>query len=85
VGPFDPVAGIEEGSAHLFLSGSTIGALLIQRGVLVLHSGVVLSDDCCIVCLGHSVAGKSILATAVSLRGCKMLGDDLVAVTVMGG
>lgn len=81
---FDPVAGIDEDSIRVFLLGSAIGALLMQRGLLVLHGNAVRIDDRCIVCLGHSGAGKSTLATAFSLRGYETLADDVVAVTADG-
>ncbi|MFV9656136.1 hypothetical protein ACNFCK_14575 [Pseudomonas sp. NY15366] len=81
---FDPVAGVDEDSIRLFLLGSAIGALLMQRGLLVLHGNAVRIGDHCLICLGHSGAGKSTLATAFSLRGYEILADDVVPVTADG-
>lgn len=81
---FDPVAGVDEDSIRVFLLGSAIGALLMQRGLLVLHGNAVRIGDRCLICLGHSGAGKSTLATAFSLRGYEILADDVVPVTADG-
>lgn len=81
---FDPAAGVDEDSIRVFLLGSAIGALLMQRGLLVLHGNAVRMGDRCFICLGHSGAGKSTLATAFSLRGYEILADDVVPVTADG-
>jgi hypothetical protein len=67
-----------------FLLGSAVGALLIQRGMLVLHGNALEKDGRAIVCLGHSGDGKSTLAYALMQRGWRLLADDLVAVTGEG-
>ncbi|SUD41153.1 HPr serine kinase domain-containing protein [Ectopseudomonas mendocina] len=81
---FEPAVGVDEDSIRLFLLGSAIGALLMQRGLLVLHGNAVRIGDRCMVCLGHSGAGKSTLATAFSQRGYEILADDVVPVTADG-
>lgn len=67
-----------------FLLGSAVGALLIQRGILVLHGSSMEKDGQAIVCLGHSGAGKSTLAYALLQQGWRLLADDLVAVNPDG-
>jgi hypothetical protein len=67
-----------------FLLGSAVGALLIQRGILVLHGNALEKDGQAIVCLGHSGAGKSTLAYALMQQGWRLLADDLVAVSPNG-
>ena len=67
-----------------FLLGSAVGALLIQRGMLVLHGNALERDGQAIVCLGHSGAGKSTLAYALMQQGWRLLADDLVAITPDG-
>ena len=67
-----------------FLLGSAVGALLIQRGMLVLHGNALERDGQAIVCLGHSGAGKSTLAYALMHQGWHLLADDLVAITPEG-
>ena len=61
-----------------------MGALLIQRGMLVLHGNALERDGQAIVCLGHSGAGKSTLAYALMQQGWRLLADDLVAITPDG-
>lgn len=67
-----------------FLLGSAVGALLIQRGMLVLHGNALEKDGRAIVCLGHSGDGKSTLAYALMQRGWRLLADDLVALSADG-
>ena len=64
--------------------GSAMAAVLIQRGMLVLHGNALAHQGQAIVCLGHSGAGKSTLAYALMREGWQLLADDLVAVTADG-
>lgn len=80
--PWD--AGVSEQDIRTFLLGSAVGALLIQRGMLVLHGNALLKDGKAIVCLGHSGAGKSTTACALMQQGWQLLADDLVAITDEG-
>ena len=77
-------AGVSDQDIRTFLLGSAVGALLIQRGMLVLHGNALEKDGQAIVCLGHSGAGKSTLAYALMQQGWRLLADDLVAVTPEG-
>jgi len=76
----DPEPGIDEDSIRVFLLGSAFGALLFQRGYLVLHGNAVRVGDQCMVCLGDSGAGKSTLAAGFMQRGFDLLADDVVPV-----
>ena len=76
----DPAPGIDEESLRLFLLGSAFGALLIQRGHLVLHGNAIRIGDQCMVCVGDSGAGKSTLAAGFMQRGFDILADDVVPV-----
>ena len=67
-----------------FLLGSAVGAVLIQRGMLVLHGNALEHEGRAIVGLGHSGAGKSTLAYALMQQGWRLLADDLVAITPAG-
>lgn len=71
----DPAA--DDDDVRVFLLGSVFGALLHQRGDLVLHGSAIAWEDACVVFLGHSGAGKSTLATAFRKRGHAVLTDDL--------
>ncbi|HJT79326.1 MAG TPA: hypothetical protein VJ739_19170 [Gemmataceae bacterium] len=69
---------------RLFLLGSPFGALLQQRGHLVLHGSMVRVGDGCAVFAGPPGAGKSTLAAALCRRGHPFLGDDVCAISVGG-
>lgn len=76
----DPHPGIDDDSVRVFLLGSALGALLFQRGHLVLHGNAIRIGDQCMVCVGHSGAGKSTLAAGFMQRGYSILADDVVPV-----
>ena len=76
----EPEPGIDEDSIRVFLLGSAFGALLFQRGHLVLHGNAIRIGDACMVCVGHSGAGKSTLAAGFMRRGYQVLADDVVPV-----
>lgn len=76
----DPEPGMDQDSIRVFLLGSVFGALLLQRGHLVLHGNAVRIGDQCMVCVGRSGAGKSTLAAGFLQRGYEILADDVVPV-----
>lgn len=71
----------EDEAVRLFLLGSVLGALLQQRGVLVLHGSAIVVNGRAVVFLGHSGMGKSTLSAAFSKKGYSVASDDLCAVT----
>lgn len=75
-----PEPGADEDSIRVFLLGSAFGAILFQRGHLVLHGNAIRIGDYCMVCAGDSGAGKSTLAAAFMQRGHQILADDVVPV-----
>lgn len=79
-----PAPGVDADSVRLFLLGSALGALLMQRHYLVLHGNAVAVDGQCLVCVGPSGAGKSTLAAALWQRGYPVLADDVVAINADG-
>ncbi len=76
----DPEPGIDDDSIRAFLYGSAFGALLHQRGYLVLHGNAIQVGNSCIVCVGPSGAGKSTLAAGFLRRGYRIFADDVVPV-----
>lgn len=76
----DPESDSDADSIRLFLLGTAFGALLFQRGHLVLHGNAIRIGDQCMVCVGHSGAGKSTLAAGFVQRGFQILADDVVPV-----
>jgi len=73
---------LKPADVRLFLLGSAIGALMHQRGLLVLHGSTVKVGDECVVFLGSSGVGKSTLATQLRHRGYACLGDDVCAISI---
>lgn len=55
-------------------------AVLLQRGLLVLHASAVLIDNQVAVFLGHRTAGKSTTAAAFRKCGYQVLGDDVIGI-----
>lgn len=80
----DPEPGIDEDSVRVFLLGSVLGALLLQRGLLLLHGCAVDVDGKALIAVGPSGAGKSTLAEGFRRRGHAVLSDDLVAINGAG-
>lgn len=76
----DPEPQADEDSIRLFLLGSAIGAILFQRGYLVLHGNSIRIGDNCMICVGDSGAGKSTLAAGFMKRGYDILADDVVPI-----
>lgn len=72
--------GADDDDVRVFLLGSALGALLHQRGDLVLHGSAVEWNGEAVVFLGRSGVGKSTLATAFKRRGHAVLTDDLCVV-----
>jgi hypothetical protein len=74
-----------EASDHevrVFLLGSSLGALLHQRGYLVLHASGIGTDQGAVLFAGASGAGKSTLLAELLRRGHRMMVDDVCAVTM---
>ncbi|NHA01568.1 hypothetical protein G5V59_22035 [Nocardioides sp. W3-2-3] len=79
-----PYDGADPGAVRLFLLGTALGCLLVQRGLLVLHGNAFRVGSACAVVLGHSGAGKSTLAAEMHRRGLDVLSDDVVPVDATG-
>jgi hypothetical protein len=66
---------------RIYLLGSAMGALLHQRGLLPFHGSTVCIGERAITFSGPSGVGKSTLAAALVDKGCRMLADDVSAVS----
>ncbi|MCU0523154.1 MAG: hypothetical protein MUF54_24950 [Polyangiaceae bacterium] len=76
----DPVVGATDEEIRLFLLGSALGALLHQRGLLVIHANAIETPKGAILISGTSGSGKSTLGAALWQRGYRLLADDVCAV-----
>ncbi|MDQ8186268.1 hypothetical protein [Pelagicoccus sp. SDUM812002] len=66
---------------RLFLLGSVLGAILMQRRRLVLHGSVVSSGGKAVAFLGDSGVGKSTLAASLVKAGMALLSDDICSIS----
>lgn len=78
-------ASVEDDLLRVFLLGSVFGALLHQRGLLVLHGSAIVVDEGCVAFLGITGSGKSTLAAAFRKLGYKIMADDILAVSTSEG
>jgi len=79
-----PLPGSEDKSIRLYLLGTCMGAILLQRKTLPLHGSAVVIGGRAYAFVGESGAGKSTLAAAFLSRGYRMLTDDVIAVSAGG-
>jgi len=80
----DVLPGADPRAVRLFLLGTVMGAVMMQRDHLVLHGNAIRVGDACAVVVGHSGAGKSTLAAEFDRRGYDVLSDDVVPVDSEG-
>lgn len=64
----------------LFLFGSVMGALLLQRDYLPIHGSAIEHKNEAIIFSGATGSGKSTLAASFVARGFKFAADDISAV-----
>ena len=65
---------------RLFLLGSTMGALLYQRGLFPLHGSAVETPRGAMIFVGAQGAGKSTLTAQFHAKGYRLLSDDVCAI-----
>jgi hypothetical protein len=77
-----PMPNSDEDKIRLFLLGTCMGAILIQRKVIPLHGSAIEIDGKAYAIIGDSGAGKSTLASAFIKRGYKLLSDDVIPISL---
>lgn len=80
----DPAPSVDEDSLRIFILGSCMGALLMQRNLLILHGNAVKIGKQCVSFVGDSRSGKSTLSGAFFKRGHSILADDVCAINAEG-
>jgi len=71
--------------AKIFLLGSALGVIQIQRGRLPIHGGAVCSGNEAVIITGGPGSGKSTMTSAFVRNGYKYLADDVSSVSIEGG
>ncbi|SEU28401.1 hypothetical protein [Paenibacillus sp. NFR01] len=80
-----PASGADPDAVRLFILGSCMGILLIQKRILPLHGSALAIDGKAYALVGASGAGKSTLASYFMDQGYSMLSDDVIPVIVREG
>lgn len=81
----DPLAGADMDSVRLYILGSCMGVLLMQKQILPLHGSALVLNNRAYALVGQSGAGKSTLASYLMEQGHLMLSDDVIPVIVQDG
>lgn len=68
------------GAVETIITGAVLGVLAYQRGVLPLHGNTAVIDGQAIAICGRSGTGKSTLASALLLRGHRLISDDVLPI-----
>ena len=77
-----PMNGSDEDEIRLYILGTCMGAILLQRKILPLHGSAIAIDGKAYAIVGDSGAGKSTLASAFLKKGYQLLSDDVIPVTL---
>jgi hypothetical protein len=80
-----PMEGSNEDQVRLFLLGSCMGALLMQRKILPLYGSAIEINGKAYAIIGDSGAGKSTLASAFLQKGYQLISDDIIPVSYTNG
>ncbi|WP_416149849.1 HPr kinase/phosphorylase [Salipaludibacillus sp. HK11] len=81
VSPIDKLK-VKDDHIRLYLLGSCMGAILMQRKILPLHGSAIAIDGKAYAIVGDSGAGKSTTASAFLKRGYELISDDVIPVTL---
>lgn len=75
---------VDDKDIKIFLLGTVMGCILMQRNFFLLHGNVLEKNNRAIICLGNSGAGKSTSAYFLMKNGWKVLSDDIAAINQEG-
>jgi HPr Serine kinase C-terminal domain len=79
-----PRPGAVDAEIRVFLLGSVFGFLCHQRGLFPLHASCVAIGGKAAALCGQSGAGKSTTALCLTLRGHRLIADDVCVIDVNG-
>jgi Serine kinase of the HPr protein, regulates carbohydrate metabolism len=72
----DPAPGVDARIIHNWVIGQGLGVAMSQRGLFVLHAGVVKVGHAGVAFMGPSGSGKSTMVMALCHAGYAVLADD---------
>ncbi|KGG26544.1 MULTISPECIES: hypothetical protein [unclassified Prochlorococcus] len=75
---------VSDRDLRTFLVSSALGALLIQRGFLVLNGTALVKDGKALLLLGSPASGKSTLAWCLHQQGWQLLSSELTVIDEQG-
>lgn len=82
---FTPLNDSFEDYHRLYILGTCMGAILMQRKILPLHGSAIAIEGKAYAFVGDSGAGKSTLASAFLNKGYQLLSDDVIPVRMSDG
>lgn len=71
----------DEKMVNIYLLGSVLGILMLQRGKVAIHGATITKNNKGIILTGDRGAGKSTLTTALRLNGYNFLSDDVASIS----
>ncbi|CAM4182982.1 hypothetical protein FHS16_000096 [Paenibacillus endophyticus] len=77
-----PFKGFNEDKIRLYILGTCMGVILLQRRILPLHGSAIAINGKAYAILGESGAGKSTLASILLEKGFQLLSDDLIPLSL---
>jgi hypothetical protein len=77
-----PLKENEEDVIRLYILGTCMGAILMQRKIFPLHGSAVAINGKAYAFVGNSGAGKSTTASAFLNHGYQLLSDDVIAISL---
>ena len=77
-----PMIEAEEDKIRLYILGTCMGAILIQKRILPLHGSALAINGKAYAFIGDSGAGKSTLAAALVKKGYELMSDDVIPVSL---
>jgi hypothetical protein len=80
-----PMKDSDNNKIRLYILGTCMGVLLMQRKVLALHGSAIAIDGKAYAFIGHSGAGKSTLASTFIKQGYQLLSDDIIPLLMNEG
>jgi len=77
----EPCKEVDMDSIKLYLLGTALGTVALQRGLIPVHGSAIAFDGKCIIFAGPSGAGKSTLSSAFRKKGYPFISDDISVLT----